>query len=40
MAAIPLSVFYESPPESRIVSFCFAKREQTLIDAANRLKAL
>ena len=40
VAAIPLSVFYETPPESRIVRFCFAKREQTLIDAANRLKAL
>ncbi|MBB3048501.1 methionine aminotransferase [Litorivivens lipolytica] len=40
VAAIPLSVFYETPPESRIVRFCFAKREQTLIDAAARLKTL
>jgi len=34
VAAIPLSVFYKTPPDSRIIRFCFAKREQTLLDAA------
>lgn len=40
VAAIPLSVFYETPPQSRVIRFCFAKREQTLRDAAEKLKAL
>lgn len=40
VAAIPLSVFYETPPDSRIVRFCFAKREQTLLDAASKLSIL
>lgn len=40
VAAIPLSVFYETPPDSRIIRFCFAKREQTLRDAAAKLGAL
>lgn len=40
VAAIPLSVFYETAPASRIVRFCFAKREQTLLDAAAKLQAL
>jgi methionine aminotransferase len=40
VAAIPLSVFYKTPPNSRIIRFCFAKREQTLLDAAAKLCAL
>lgn len=40
VAAIPLSVFYKTPPSSRIIRFCFAKREQTLSDAAAKLCAL
>jgi methionine aminotransferase len=40
VAAIPLSVFYKTPPSSRIIRFCFAKREQTLLDAAAKLCAL
>lgn len=40
VAAIPLSVFYETPPQSKVVRFCFAKREQTLLDAAERLSSL
>jgi methionine aminotransferase len=37
VAAIPLSPFYESPPDARLVRFCFAKNEATLADAAARL---
>jgi len=37
VAAIPLSVFYQQPPEMRLVRFCFAKSETTLDQAAERL---
>src|SRR5215471_11383819 len=37
VAAIPVSAFYESPPNARIVRFCFAKNDDTLGAAAERL---
>ncbi|MCH8536937.1 MAG: aminotransferase class I/II-fold pyridoxal phosphate-dependent enzyme [Alkalimonas sp.] len=37
IAAIPLSVFYQTPPEQRLVRFCFAKEESTLQQAAEVL---
>lgn len=38
VAVIPVSVFYETPPpEQRIIRFCFAKNEDTLRAAAQRL---
>ena len=37
VAAIPVSVFYASPPEGRIVRFCFAKEDETLVEAAAML---
>lgn len=38
VAAIPLSVFYQkAPPELRWVRFCFAKRDETLDQALERL---
>jgi methionine aminotransferase len=37
VAAIPVSAFYETPPNSRIVRFCFAKNDDTLASAAERL---
>ncbi|WP_300618835.1 pyridoxal phosphate-dependent aminotransferase [Dokdonella sp.] len=41
VAAIPLSAFYETPPEGqRLVRFCFAKNDATLEQAAERLRAL
>jgi methionine aminotransferase len=41
VAAIPTSVFYESPPAGqRLIRFCFAKAEQTLAAAAERLCAI
>jgi methionine aminotransferase len=40
VAAIPISAFYQEPRESGIVRFCFAKKDQTLRDALQRLTAL
>ena len=38
VACIPISVFYQQPPSAlRLVRFCFAKREETLHQAAARL---
>jgi methionine aminotransferase len=37
VAAIPISVFYQSPPDQHIVRFCFAKDDQTLTTAAEKL---
>jgi methionine aminotransferase len=39
VAAIPVSVFYDVPPEIRLVRFCFAKENDTLIEAARRLES-
>lgn len=40
VAAIPVSAFYRQPQESHIVRFCFAKREETLRLALDRLTVL
>ena len=40
VAAIPVSVFYERPPDARIVRFCFCKNDDTLRAGAARLSAL
>ncbi len=40
VAAIPVSAFYEQPKESGVIRFCFAKQEQTLHTALNRLQTL
>lgn len=40
VAAIPVSAFYGIPRESGIVRFCFAKKEETLQIALNKLVAL
>jgi methionine aminotransferase len=37
VASIPVSALYDPPLERRIVRFCFAKKEQTLHDALDRL---
>jgi methionine aminotransferase len=37
VAVIPVSVFYETPQDHRVVRFCFAKREETLSLALQRL---
>ena len=40
VAAIPVSAFYEEPTESGVIRFCFAKKEQTLTNALQRLQTL
>lgn len=41
VAAIPISVFYkEPPPGQRILRFCFAKQEETLDNAIEKLCAI
>ncbi len=39
VATIPLSPFYKQPPPLRYVRLCFAKRDETLRQAATRLQA-
>lgn len=40
VAAIPVSAFYGQPKESRVVRFCFAKKDETLQLALERLGRL
>ena len=40
VATIPVSVFYADPPNARLVRFCFAKENDTLDAAAERLRRL
>ncbi|SDI89652.1 2-keto-4-methylthiobutyrate aminotransferase apoenzyme [Pseudomonas delhiensis] len=41
VAAIPVSVFYQqAPADMRLVRFCFAKKEETLRQAADKLCAI
>jgi methionine aminotransferase len=40
VAVIPVSVFYQEPPDQRIVRFCFAKHDETLERAAQRLASI
>jgi methionine aminotransferase len=40
VAAIPLSSFHQDPVENKTVRFCFAKREETLALALERLSRL
>ena len=37
VATIPLSPFYVNGKDDKVIRFCFAKKEQTLEDAVNRL---
>jgi methionine transaminase len=40
VAAIPVSAFYSDGTENRVIRFCFAKKEETLKQAAERLSSL
>jgi methionine transaminase len=40
VAAIPTSPFLSAPPAPRVVRFCFAKCDETLTSAAERLRAV
>lgn len=37
VASIPLSPFYQQAPEQHLLRFCFAKRDEQLLEAAERL---
>ena len=37
VASIPVSAFYQLPQENKVLRFCFAKKETTLLEAAQRL---
>jgi methionine aminotransferase len=39
VATIPLSSFYSEPTGNKLVRFCFAKKEETLLTAAERLRS-
>jgi methionine aminotransferase len=40
VATIPLSAFYHDGTDHRVIRFCFAKRDETLLAAAERLSRL
>jgi len=40
VATIPLSAFYRDGTDHRVIRFCFAKRDETLLAAADRLRRL
>ena len=40
VATIPLSAFYRDGTDHRVIRFCFAKRDETLLQAAERLSNL
>jgi methionine aminotransferase len=40
VACIPVSAFYKSGTDNKVVRFCFSKKEETLEEAANRLLKL
>lgn len=40
VASIPISVFYKKPPEQKLLRFCFAKGDETLKAAAEKLKKI
>ena len=37
VASIPVSVFYNKAPDEKVIRFCFAKHDDTLLEAANIL---
>lgn len=40
VATIPMSAFYHSKTDNKLIRFCFAKEDRTLEEAANRLRNL
>lgn len=40
VATIPLSAFYENPPEQKLLRICFAKKEETLEKAIENLQKI
>jgi len=40
VATIPVSAFYHHKTDEKVLRFCFAKKEETLLEAAERFKHL
>ncbi|MBN8837638.1 MAG: aminotransferase class I/II-fold pyridoxal phosphate-dependent enzyme [Sphingobacteriia bacterium] len=40
VASIPVSVFYKNGEDNHVLRFCFAKKEETLLEAAERLQKI
>lgn len=40
VATIPVSAFYSNKKDDKLIRFCFAKKEETLADAVNRLRGI
>lgn len=40
VASIPISVFYHIPTDKKVLRFCFAKNDQTLVEAGKRLSQI
>jgi methionine aminotransferase len=40
VAAVPLSPFYSAKTDIKKIRFCFAKKEETLTEAVERLKKI
>jgi methionine aminotransferase len=40
VATIPVSAFYVDGHDDRVLRFCFAKKEETLLEAARRLQSI
>ena len=40
VASIPISVFYHIPTDNKVLRFCFAKSDETIKEAAKRLRAI
>ncbi|WP_233522278.1 methionine aminotransferase [Chitinophaga silvatica] len=40
VAAIPVSAFYQEGTDNKVIRFCFAKKDETLVSAAERLRKL
>src|SRR5690606_5374552 len=40
VATIPVSVFYENPPQEKLLRLCFAKKQETLEKAIERLNQI
>jgi methionine aminotransferase len=38
VACIPISPFYTTPPGDKVIRFCFAKKDETIISAYEILK--
>ena len=40
VAVIPVSAFYQEGKDDKVVRFCFAKKEETLLSAVERLRRI